>query len=110
MAFVYVLFSDSTGRTYAGCSADWTLRLNQHNAGRVKATRRGSPWRVVHLENVEAMIEARRRELYLKTSAGRRWLRSVLGDLRAGTLARPAQSAGRGLAPDSSGAGKACVR
>jgi hypothetical protein len=35
------------------------------------------------------MIHARRRERYLKTSAGRRWLRSVLGDLRTSTLPVP---------------------
>ena len=81
MAFVYVLFSPSRRRTYVGCSENWRDRLEAHNARRVTATRSGVPWRLVHLEEVDSFLLARRREVYLKTSAGRRWLKNALGRL-----------------------------
>ena len=81
MAFVYVIFSSSRQRTYVGCSDDWQARLETHNAGRVTATRSGIPWRLVHLEEADSFLMARRREAYLKSSAGRRWLAKTLGKL-----------------------------
>ena len=81
MAFVYILYSPSRQCTYAGCSEIWQERLATHNAGRVAATRSGVPWRLVHLEDADNMLLARRRESYLKTSAGRRWLKHALGEL-----------------------------
>ena len=81
MAFVYVIFSFLRQRTYVGCSENWQARLEMHNSGRVTATRSGFPWRLVHLEEVDNFLLARRREAYLKTSAGRRWLKTTLGKL-----------------------------
>ena len=81
MAFVYIIYSPSRQRTYVGCSEDWQARLDVHNSGRVTATRSGIPWRLVHLEEVAGFLQARRREIYLKTSAGRRWLEKTLGKL-----------------------------
>ena len=81
MAFVYVIYSPSRRRTYVGCSENWRVRLEMHNAGRVTATRSGTPWCLVHLEEEDGFVQARRRETYLKTSAGRRWLKKTLGKL-----------------------------
>ena len=81
MAFVYVIYSSSRQRTYVGCSDDWQTRLETHNAGRVTTTRSGIPWRLVHLEEADSFLMARRREAYLKSSAGRRWLAKTLGKL-----------------------------
>ncbi len=44
MANIYVLYSSSRNKTYVGCSRDWSLRLAEHNAGKVKATSAGCPW------------------------------------------------------------------
>jgi predicted GIY-YIG superfamily endonuclease len=81
MAHVYILFSALRKRTYVGCSENWQARLETHNAGRVTATRSGVPWRMVHLEEAESMLLARRRESYLKSSAGRRWTKRILKNL-----------------------------
>ena len=81
MAFVYILYSASRRHTYVGCSENWSDRLATHNSGRVTATRSGIPWRLVHLEEVDTLLLARRRESYLKTSAGRRWMKKTLGSL-----------------------------
>jgi len=97
MAFTYILYSPSHNKTYVGCNNNWTSRLEEHNAGKVKATLASRPWIVVLVEEHETMMDARRRERYLKSSAGRRWMKKELGDLSKNTPARPA--AGRGLVP-----------
>ena len=103
MAFVYVLYSPSRQRTYVGCSENWQARLDVHNAGRVAATRSGIPWRLVHLEEVDGILQARRREVYLKTSAGRRWLKKTLGKLdeTSGTSRPPTHRTAAPNADDS---------
>lgn len=47
MWYVYVLVSDSSGRTYVGIATDPKRRLRQHNGrlkGGAKSTRVGRPW------------------------------------------------------------------
>ncbi|HMO50567.1 MAG TPA: GIY-YIG nuclease family protein [Kiritimatiellia bacterium] len=97
MAFTYIIYSQSHNKTYVGCAEDWRARLNKHNAGKVKATSSGLPWSLVLTEEHSSMLDARRRERYLKSSAGRRWMKKTMGDLSEGTPARPAT--GRDLVP-----------
>ncbi|MFB3126872.1 MAG: GIY-YIG nuclease family protein, partial [Candidatus Acidiferrales bacterium] len=52
-AFVYVLRSERTGKRYVGSTKNLPNRTNQHNRGKVRATRSGRPWRVVHTETFE---------------------------------------------------------
>jgi len=95
MAFVYILYSETRRKTYVGCTENWPARLNTHNAGRVTATRSGIPWQCVHLEELDTFLVARRRESYLKTSAGRHWLKKTLGDLTGSVrVPRPAPCGG----------------
>ena len=101
MAFVYILFSPSRQRTYVGCSENWQARLETHNAGRVSATCGGIPWHLVHLEETDSLVLARRREIYLKTSAGRRWMKGILGNLADGIrVPRPVLQNGTRPRPD----------
>ena len=48
-------------------------RLKEHNKGLSKSTKPYVPWRLVHSEQFETRMEARTREKYLKSAAGRRW-------------------------------------
>ncbi len=68
---VYVLVSGKTGRRYVGSSGDFPDRLARHNAGEVKSTRHGVPWRLVHSEAFATRAEAVQRERFLKTGKGR---------------------------------------
>jgi putative endonuclease len=45
--FVYVLYRDLTGRRYIGHTNDLNKKLKEHNAGRVKSTKTGLPWRII---------------------------------------------------------------
>ena len=77
---VYVLYSERLDRSYVGCSADVDRRVSTHNAGQVTATRSGVPWRVIYVETVGRYAEARRRERYYKSAAGRRRLKTIFAD------------------------------
>ena len=80
MYFIYVLYSKNFDRYYVGLSSNIELRLKQHNSKKVKSTKAFAPWEIIHFEKFETRIEARKREKYLKSAAGRRWRKNNLGD------------------------------
>jgi putative endonuclease len=82
MSFVYVLYSDTFKRFYVGIADNIESRLRNHNTSKVKSTKAFIPWRIVHVEEFNNKQEARVREKYLKSAAGRRWRKNniKLGD------------------------------
>ena len=60
-------------------SADVKQRVNSHNSGRVKSTKAFITWELVFEEEFKTQMEARVREKYLKSAAGRRWRKNNLG-------------------------------
>ena len=79
MYFVYILYSKKFERNYVGLTSDLEQRLKSHNSGKVKSTKSYRPWEIVYSESYETIIEARKREKYLKTAAGRKWRKINLG-------------------------------
>jgi len=75
--FVYILKSLSTGRNYVGFTKDLDSRLAQHNRGSVTSTKPYRPWEIIYSEDKETQVEARNREKYLKSAAGRRWRKKM---------------------------------
>jgi len=75
---VYVLESISNGSRYIGMTKNLEVRLKEHKAGKTRSTKAFLPWKVVYQENVESRVEGRKREKYLKSSAGRRYLQKIL--------------------------------
>ena len=73
-----ILLSENIKRTYVGCSHDVINRLHQHNSGKVKATMYGIPWRLIHEEYCTDYKEARKRERYYKSGAGRKKIAQIL--------------------------------
>ena len=76
---VYILKSERHGSYYVGMSSRPESRLKEHNDGRVKSTKGKGPWKMVHQEEFENRVEARKREKYLKSAAGRRFRKNILG-------------------------------
>jgi len=76
MASVYVIRSFKTRKIYIGSSHfdDLSVRLKEHNKGDVKSTKFGRPWNILYSEHFETYTEARKREIFLKTGFGRKWL------------------------------------
>jgi putative endonuclease len=64
---------------YIGMTGNLERRLREHRAGRTRTTARMGPLAIVHTENFATIEEARKREIYLKTAAGRRYLKQQLG-------------------------------
>lgn len=72
MYFIYILQSLKDQRTYVGYSHDVQNRLARHNAGQVPATQNRRPLKLIFSESFETEQEAKQRELYWKSGAGRR--------------------------------------
>ena len=72
---VYILKSLKDFRTYTGYAQDAKIRLIDHNSGKVDATRRRRPLEIIFTENLGTLEEAKKRELYWKSGAGRRKLK-----------------------------------
>ena len=77
--YVYILRSKFDGSSYVGMTSDHQARLKTHNQGRVKSTKSKVPWELVHLEGFDSRQEARDREKYFKSAAGRRYRKNILG-------------------------------
>ncbi len=75
---VYILYSSRYQRSYVGISEDVDRRLTDHNRGYVQSTRPYLPWQLVYVEAMKSREEARAREKYLKSSAGRRWRKKYI--------------------------------
>ncbi len=59
-------------------SADPQARLKQHNAGHSQFTKGFRPWKLVYSEFVGKREDARIREKYFKTGAGRKyWVKKI---------------------------------
>ena len=79
MFYTYIIYSNNFNKYYVGLSANVIQRLKSHNAGKVKSTKAFTPWVLIHFEKFDSRIEARKREKYLKSAAGRRWRKNNLG-------------------------------
>ncbi|MCK4791133.1 MAG: GIY-YIG nuclease family protein [Desulfobacteraceae bacterium] len=75
MWYVYVLQSQKNERLYIGSTNNLERRVAEHNSGKSRYTRSTRPFELVYQEDYEERIEARRRELFLKTGKGREFLR-----------------------------------
>jgi len=75
MYSVYVIYSKIFDRIYIGMTKNIQNRLLEHNAGQNKSTKAFLPWEMIHFENLETRMLARQKELKLKSSSGRRFIR-----------------------------------
>ena len=76
---VYVLAGTRPHYLYKGAARDVAERVGHHMAGRVARTRTMRPLRLVYLEYCADYSAALRRETFLKSGAGREWLKEQLG-------------------------------
>ena len=85
MYYVYVLQSEADGQFYTGSTPDLKRRYKQHCDGKVRSTKGRRPLKLVYYEACSERDDAIRRERYLETGMGKRYLRnrlrSQLGEL-----------------------------
>jgi len=70
--FVYVLLSTKTRKTYVGSTTNFNRRLFEHNEGKSYYTKRYAPWKLIYKEGFENVLDAKKREKYLKSRSGRK--------------------------------------
>ncbi len=78
--YVYVLYSDVSKSLYVGFTHDLKKRVAEHNKGLNFSTKPHRPWTLIYYEAHTEEVDARRRERYLKTSAGKQALNKMLRD------------------------------
>jgi putative endonuclease len=81
MFYVYYLRSkDFTDKTYIGFTHNLKQRLSDHNTGKSVYTKEYRPWALIGFLGFDQEIKALRFERYLKSNAGRIFLRRYFCD------------------------------
>lgn len=81
---VYVLKSKIDGNFYVGYTTNLKRRLFEHNSGIVDSTKNRKPLEVMYYEVCYNKDDALHREKYLKTSYGKKYLKSRLKNYLTG--------------------------
>jgi predicted GIY-YIG superfamily endonuclease len=80
MITIYVLQSLKANIRYVGITKDLNKRLKEHNAGKSTYTSSYRPWKIIYTESAIDFTDARKREKYLKSAAGKKFLQKILPD------------------------------
>ena len=78
MYYVYLLLSEKDCHFYTGSTSDLKRRIEEHNSGKVKSTADRKPFKLVYYEGCLNEDDARRRERYLKSGMGKKYLNNRL--------------------------------
>jgi len=78
MHYTYVIESGKDGQWYTGVTSDLRTRLRSHLKGQVRSTHYRLPLRLIYYEACLSEPDARRRERYLKSGNGKRYLKQRL--------------------------------
>ncbi|HTK03834.1 MAG TPA: GIY-YIG nuclease family protein [Alphaproteobacteria bacterium] len=79
--YLYILFSTLKIKTYVGITDNPERRLQEHNNGKSYFTNRYKPWVLIYLEVFKNKLEASKREKFLKSRSGRRWMKGIFKEL-----------------------------
>ena len=78
MYYSYVLQSETDNGFYVGFTRNLKLRFEQHNSGYVDSTKSRRPLKLIYYEACLSQEDATKREKYLKTYNGKRFLHNRL--------------------------------
>ena len=81
---VYILFSEKDHLLYTGFTTNLSNRIECHNSGGSKSTAPRRPLKLIFCEYYLFEKDARKREMYFKTTMGKKAVKLML----AGTLER----------------------
>lgn len=82
--YVYVLKSEKDGNNYVGYTNNLRERLAMHNAGKVSSTKNRLPIKLIYFEGCLNQQDATKREKYLKSSWGKRYIKNRLNNYLTG--------------------------
>jgi putative endonuclease len=75
---VYILFSEKYNKHYTGFTSDLPLRLKSHNGFGRGWTSKYRPWKLIYDRQFSAKQEAIDYEKWLKTGAGRDFIKMLV--------------------------------
>jgi len=78
MWYVYVLQSEKDRKFYTGVTSDLRRRFLEHQQGKVFSTKNRRPLKLIYYEACINREDAERREKYLKTAWGKRYIKNRL--------------------------------
>ena len=78
MWYVYIIYSEKIDRFYVGYTDNLEWRLQRHNEGWGKFTKRGVPWLIVYSEVFQSKPEAIRREREIKAKKSRKYIEFII--------------------------------
>ena len=78
MYYVYILQSEKDGSYYIGYTAYLEKRIESHNQGRSRYTRKKTPWICVYVEEYNNKKDALVREKYLKRMKSKKYLEKLV--------------------------------
>jgi putative endonuclease len=81
--YIYILQSEKDSNFYTGYTKDLKKRLNEHNDGLIHSTKFRRPFKLVYFEGCLNQKDATRREKYLKSTYGKRYIKSRISDFLA---------------------------
>ena len=74
--YTYVLWSEKNAQFYTGATFNLRQRFKEHTQGLVVSTKHKRPLQLIYFEVCLNKNDAYRRERYLKTGMGKRYLRN----------------------------------
>lgn len=82
--YTYILLSQKDGDFYTGSTNNLKKRVEEHNKGLVLSTNNRLPFKLIYLEGCLNREDAYRREKYLKSGMGKRFIRNRLKGVLTG--------------------------
>jgi putative endonuclease len=76
--YVYILKSKFDGSLYIGYTANLKKRFAEHNSGLSRATKHKLPYLLIFYEAFTDRIDAKHREVYLKSGWGFRSIKKMM--------------------------------
>jgi putative endonuclease len=81
MPYVYILKSLKNSKIYVGITADLDRRLKEHNQNKKSSfTKIYSPWEIIYKQKFDNFKDARVKEIYFKSAAGRKFVKKILNN------------------------------
>jgi putative endonuclease len=78
--YFYIIESIEKGKRYYGHAEDVQKRLDGHNSGKTKSTRKNRPYKLIHVEEYKTKREAIKREIQVKKMKGGIQLKKLLNN------------------------------
>ncbi len=81
--YIYILECND-GFWYTGYTKNLKIRIDEHNKGQVVSTKRRLPVKLIYFEGCLHQQDATKREKYLKTTYGKRYIKNRLSNYFTG--------------------------